>query len=203
MGEPPRTAPGAPPGLARRLLARVVPDAERPTVLGELDEMYRDRVGARGAAHARRWYWRQVMGFVVRGRGVRRAAAAGTREGTMAWFGDFLAERQSTENGVQPGVRIAEVAVGKFPFQDALGRLRQRSVVQGDPEVVDVEADHGHGRGPQNGQRRRMSRHGVQAGGHGPKVGGRQRGRQRDRPGRRGKASVAGGGRTREERGDP
>jgi len=56
-----------PPSWAEEILALVVPhDVE--SVTGDLLEEYRDRIVPQlGEAAARRWYVRQVMGFVLRG----------------------------------------------------------------------------------------------------------------------------------------
>ena len=55
-----------PPRLARRLLRVVVGSAEAETTDAELAEGFRARVGRDGQGRARRWYLRQVLGFMVR-----------------------------------------------------------------------------------------------------------------------------------------
>ncbi|HZD04169.1 MAG TPA: hypothetical protein VE173_04600, partial [Longimicrobiales bacterium] len=59
-----RGEPARPPALARWLLARVLPPADRDTVLSELDEFHRRRA-TRGRA-VRAWYWWQTLAYVVR-----------------------------------------------------------------------------------------------------------------------------------------
>jgi len=49
-----------PPGLARRVVHLLVPEADRTFVLGDLDERFREILDSEGATAARRWYWRQA-----------------------------------------------------------------------------------------------------------------------------------------------
>src|SRR5262245_52966605 len=54
-----------PPGWAQTLVSVLVPAKTRESVVGDLLEEYRnDRVPARGAADAGRWYVRQALGFL-------------------------------------------------------------------------------------------------------------------------------------------
>jgi putative ABC transport system permease protein len=60
------------PGLLRRLLRLAAPAPERDVVDGELSEGFRLRASARGLRNARRWYRRQVWGYMWRMLLVRR-----------------------------------------------------------------------------------------------------------------------------------
>ncbi len=53
-----------PPRLASKLLASLLPLAERVEVLDALAEEFRERAIARGSLTARLWYWSQVFGSV-------------------------------------------------------------------------------------------------------------------------------------------
>lgn len=56
------SASGPPPALAVRLLTRLLPESDRESFLGDLEETYRaEIIPGRGARAARRWYWRQVF----------------------------------------------------------------------------------------------------------------------------------------------
>jgi putative ABC transport system permease protein len=50
-----------PPALARRLLLRLLPPADRSAILGDLDEEFAHVCGEAGPRAARRWYWRQAL----------------------------------------------------------------------------------------------------------------------------------------------
>jgi len=69
-GRPERDGPagadgaGRPPRLARWLLARILPAADRNAILSELDEFHARRV--RDVGRARAWYWRQVLSYATR-----------------------------------------------------------------------------------------------------------------------------------------
>ncbi|MEZ5419833.1 MAG: ABC transporter permease [Vicinamibacterales bacterium] len=61
------TTPAAPPAFAERLLRASVVDAEwRESITGDLREEYAAVTAARGAAAARRWYWRQALPLAAR-----------------------------------------------------------------------------------------------------------------------------------------
>lgn len=60
-----RDEPGA-PRLWRRLLIRALPEEDRKSFPGELEELYRRRAETRGPGAARRWYGRQVMRLALR-----------------------------------------------------------------------------------------------------------------------------------------
>lgn len=61
------TIPLAPPALPERLLRASVRDPEwRDAITGDLREEYAAALAARGAAGARRWYWRQVLPLAAR-----------------------------------------------------------------------------------------------------------------------------------------
>lgn len=76
----------APPRLARRLLRSLVGPTDADHVQGSLVELFEVRVSRYGIWPARAWYWRQVLGFALRLRSVRRHArdrddADGARDG--------------------------------------------------------------------------------------------------------------------------
>ena len=78
-----------PPGVARAVLRLVVPSAEIDVAEGELNEGYQGRAATAGESVARRWYRRQVLGYVWRVVAVRRYNRGKTNEeGGMSWFGD-------------------------------------------------------------------------------------------------------------------
>ena len=60
------TRPIQPPRLARRLLARALPDDAREHIEGDLLELYGERCARDGRARARRWYWREAGAFSAR-----------------------------------------------------------------------------------------------------------------------------------------
>lgn len=64
---------GKAPRLASWLLARLVADPMREDVQRCLAELYRRRRRTHGRLRSRLWYWRQVGGFALRARAVRRA----------------------------------------------------------------------------------------------------------------------------------
>lgn len=66
-----REASLRPPALTRRILRWIV-KADADEVDGELGEAFGARVRLEGAARARRWYRRQVLGFVLRAPAARR-----------------------------------------------------------------------------------------------------------------------------------
>jgi predicted permease len=74
-----------PPPLARWLLGRLLPPSTREFVLGDLDEEFACAVtAARGAAGARRWYWRQTL------RALAALAPRAPRRPTRVTSGDPL-----------------------------------------------------------------------------------------------------------------
>lgn len=76
-----------PPRLARRLLARALPDDVREHVEGDLLEMYARQCARHGATRARRWYWTQAASFsaqfLVERLRVERLRARGPRLGSL------------------------------------------------------------------------------------------------------------------------
>jgi hypothetical protein len=73
----------ASPRFARRVLSAVAPRREARVIEGELQEDFLLRVGRDGEASARRWYRRQVWGFVWRWAVVRRVTEDEGEEGGM------------------------------------------------------------------------------------------------------------------------
>jgi predicted permease len=59
--------------MARRILGSILGQADRGDVLESLDELFRIRSQRAGSFHAAIWYWRQVLGFLLRWRGARRS----------------------------------------------------------------------------------------------------------------------------------
>lgn len=61
-----------PPPMARSLLERCVPEADRRALIGDLDEEFRViRLPRLGRAAARRWYWRQALRSAITARARR------------------------------------------------------------------------------------------------------------------------------------
>lgn len=56
--------PGVPP-LAASLVSLSLPGPDRETLLGDLEEQFLRRAGARGVRAARRWYWGQALRFAL------------------------------------------------------------------------------------------------------------------------------------------
>jgi predicted permease len=54
------------PRLARWLLARALPSDVRDDVMGDLEEVFRERCSIAGPAWARVWYWRETVSFSQR-----------------------------------------------------------------------------------------------------------------------------------------
>ncbi|UCG86206.1 MAG: ABC transporter permease [Gemmatimonadota bacterium] len=67
-----------PPRCARSLLRLLVRRAIGKEYELALDELFEERSARDGIAKARKWYWRQVFGFVVRRRSFRRITEPGT-----------------------------------------------------------------------------------------------------------------------------
>lgn len=61
-----RDAVPAPPRLAAGLVRAVLPPRSAGSQLADLDERYVARARRRGTRPARRWYWRQCIGFLIR-----------------------------------------------------------------------------------------------------------------------------------------
>jgi predicted permease len=85
-----------PPRLARSILQRVLPEADRHAVIGDLDEEYRCAVLAHaGRRRAAWWYWRQAVFSIPDAVRLRRRAAARAAgpaaAGSKAWFWSELA----------------------------------------------------------------------------------------------------------------
>ncbi len=102
-----------PPRRWRRWLARVAPPEEREVVLGELDELYRDRAAREGRGAADGWYRRQVAGFIARAWSTRRATADdSSREGGMGWLESFAGDVRWALRGIRkrPGFTLVAVA---------------------------------------------------------------------------------------------
>ncbi len=70
---------GRPPRVATILVHAVLPARHRAVYLAELEERFRLRAERHGGAAARRWYWMQAWGFVVRVP-VQRIAAVARRD---------------------------------------------------------------------------------------------------------------------------
>jgi len=51
----------SPPRIGEKILRSVLPDNERPALLGDFEELFRDIVAERGSLAAELWYWRQVL----------------------------------------------------------------------------------------------------------------------------------------------
>ncbi|MGD2175943.1 MAG: ABC transporter permease, partial [Candidatus Brocadiaceae bacterium] len=67
------------PRVARWFLRRLLGRKRLEDQGAELEELYRRRVERFGSSRAGLWYWRQLFGFVIRWRAVRRYPATGPR----------------------------------------------------------------------------------------------------------------------------
>jgi putative ABC transport system permease protein len=97
-----------PPGVARWILERLI--GEGTDEVTALEELYRERLLRDGRSSARRWYWRQVLGFGVRWRGLGRehpSMAIGT------WVRELrLAMRSLRRTPVFTGVAVITLSLG-------------------------------------------------------------------------------------------
>jgi predicted permease len=76
-----------------------------------LDELFEERSAREGIAKARRWYWRQLFGFVIRRRSLRRTYApcsARDRVGDLKWPKELIPV-ESIRN-VRPGFLIGDLS---------------------------------------------------------------------------------------------
>ncbi len=86
------TPAAEPPRLARRLLARALPEDAREYVDGDLHEVYARRCARDGVPRARLWYWVEALSFAARFLFERlvverlrsRVSSAGSRRGGIA-----------------------------------------------------------------------------------------------------------------------
>ena len=102
---------GGPPPRARRLLRCVLPEAEVHVVDGELFEDFTQRRARDGGPAARRWYRRQVAGFVMRSVWIRGSAQI--REGRrMNVFGGIFTDVKLALRVLRKRPTFAVVAVG-------------------------------------------------------------------------------------------
>jgi len=67
------------PRVARRLLQRLLGRKQLEDLGAELEELFRRRVERFGSSRAGLWHWRQLFGFVIRWRAVKRYPATGSR----------------------------------------------------------------------------------------------------------------------------
>ncbi len=95
-----------PPGLARRLLRWAVGEGAEE-VDGELAEAFAARVRGEGARAARRWYRRQVLGFVLRVPAARR----NPREGGMGGWDEVAGDVRWALRGLRKRPTFTAVAV--------------------------------------------------------------------------------------------
>ena len=49
------------PAIAAWILARIIRDEDRPSILNDFSEIYEELLGKRGHLMACRWYWTQVV----------------------------------------------------------------------------------------------------------------------------------------------
>ncbi|HEY7566058.1 MAG TPA: permease prefix domain 2-containing transporter, partial [Gemmatimonadaceae bacterium] len=99
-----------PPRLARRLLARALPDDVREPVDGDLLELFSRRSAQYGITRARLWYWMQVASFSTRFLLERLRDRARRRGGTSP--------QRRSQSLVVPSavdVRLAVRMLAKYP----------------------------------------------------------------------------------------
>lgn len=99
------------PALARCVLLWVVPGEEADVVAGELSEGFARRLEREGPAAARRWYRRQVWGWLWRAAVVRRVTGSRTEVETMGWIEDVVSDVRFAVRGLvkRPGFTIVAV----------------------------------------------------------------------------------------------
>jgi putative ABC transport system permease protein len=96
----------SPPRFAAWLVARVVPGPARAIVLGDLEERFAVRAERDGVAAAKRWYWRQAGGFVLRVPLTRTGHGSRARARTSALLPApaFVAARPGTRRSSRAGI---------------------------------------------------------------------------------------------------
>lgn len=121
-----------PPRLARRLLRAVLPPDSRGDIQGDLEEVFRRRLGEDGAVRARLWYWREALAMSARflveslrgraGRGRRARPVARPGGGAPSWLDVKLGLRMLAKypgltlvGGLGMAVAIA-IGAGFFSF---------------------------------------------------------------------------------------
>jgi len=111
-----------PPGLARKLLEWALPEDVRDDILGDLEEVFRERRDGEGEVWDRLWYWREALVFC--GRFLweklreRRKARRGVTEGP---------ERMGRSARLGPGISWLDL---KLAFR-MLGRYPGLTIVSG------------------------------------------------------------------------
>jgi len=71
-----------PPRIARAILRHLLRVRGHGDFEPELAELFRGKASALGKRRATAWYWRQVLGFLIRMRSIRRPSASGSRNAT-------------------------------------------------------------------------------------------------------------------------
>lgn len=91
-----RHIPGRPPRVARALLACLLPRADRPVVLNEMDELYALRATSRGRLRARIWYGRHapILGARLALEEWRRSDCPGEQSTPLALDGGVTRSRR-------------------------------------------------------------------------------------------------------------
>lgn len=97
-----------PPALLRGLLRWAAGTADAEVADGDLQEAFGERVERQGLPEARKWYLRQVMGFVLR---VPVARARTVGEGGMSWIREGMRDVRWAARGMRRRPAFTVVAV--------------------------------------------------------------------------------------------
>lgn len=130
----------SPPALARRLASITLPRRHRATCLSDLDERFESLARKQGVAEARRWYWRQATGFLLRVPAERLAIGAGLR-GLGAGFARDLSFAARTLR-LRPGFTIPALIIlalaiaANAAVLSIVDNVLLRELPVGDPDEV-------------------------------------------------------------------
>ncbi len=103
--------PSRPPRLARFILGRMALHRAEPTLQGELDELFTQRVQRDGRWFAAFWYWRQVVSFAIHAPSLRRDSRRTSHTMSFGAMTGIVSDIRSATRGLVRAPGFSAVAI--------------------------------------------------------------------------------------------